>query len=133
MMIAPVARLFSAMSFYFAYRLAVQATPRHNSDRKKENIMKVIKSAAELAKLEAGQKVIIESVTNSTGQHYRQVCYFASYNKKYAAFDKAKKWALQDLGEVFINNIEGPSINWSLSTGMSLGHPRGQVCIYIVD
>lgn len=95
--------------------------------------MKIITSAAELANLEPGQKVVIESVTNSTGQHYRHTCYFASFNKTYAAFDKTKKWAMQDLGEVFVNGTEGPTGHWTLSTGMSRGLPRGQVGIYIVD
>jgi hypothetical protein len=95
MMIAPVARLFSAMSFYFAYRLAVQATPRHNSDRKKENIMKVIKSAAELAKLEAGQKdghcKISAKCSSTTSKdrrltgHYRPACHSVIHAVKFAS------------------------------------------------
>ena len=57
----------------------------------------------DIATLEPGQEVRIESMTLSSGREYSQKLYFASISNGIAAFDKSKEWALKDLGTVFVN------------------------------
>lgn len=62
-----------------------------------------MKFVKDIATLEPGQEVVIESMTLSSGREYTQKLYFASLNGRVASFDKSKVWALKDLGTVFVD------------------------------